>query len=284
MITEADTVTFAGTLELLRFYQQAVDPDLEASRSNYKTPSIRFIVNRLPSKYKWKDLDRLYKKQFSMEFGILSKDESVLCYIPSEELLGETFGEYPFYIELAPKSVFAQKVSFIAWSLFGNQVELGNMPKVFLKMSRNKFRRKVQRTVDSKEEKNTKAIITAFAFSSAILAISFIVIIIIASTANIISLKSTVLNYETFIGLYIGAMIFIVGLYYARIQFSLATYYSARHRFYRALFRRLAQPFSILQYIIIFKLLLFRIGTGLFLLLYILFIVSVIIGAIASQL
>ena len=52
IVTEADTVTFAGTLSL-------VDGYYDQYKSSERKPAIEYIVNRIPPKYKWNDLDKV---------------------------------------------------------------------------------------------------------------------------------------------------------------------------------------------------------------------------------
>ena len=77
MVTEADSVTFAGTLELLDFYEEtwakerskAGSDDSADDELSTANQDIKFIVNRLPPKYRFKDLERLYAPLLQAELG-----------------------------------------------------------------------------------------------------------------------------------------------------------------------------------------------------------------------
>src|SRR5216683_189971 len=124
VISEADTVAFNGTLELLDFYDANAPTTVGASvgvmtDDRVTTPGaefepihplaqprhISFVVNRLPSKYRFADLDSTYRRLIANYHGDLAIRSSVLSFIPEEGFLAESFGEYPFPIKLAPKSV-----------------------------------------------------------------------------------------------------------------------------------------------------------------------------------
>ncbi|MFC1717066.1 CpaE family protein [Candidatus Poribacteria bacterium] len=111
VVTEADTVTFAGTLGLVdSYYSQYGSSD--------RKPRIEYIVNRIPPRYRWKYLDKLYREYLGKRLGQFTKSKSVLSYIPAERYLADSFGDYPFQVELAPSSLFARKLKLILYSLF----------------------------------------------------------------------------------------------------------------------------------------------------------------------
>jgi MinD-like ATPase involved in chromosome partitioning or flagellar assembly len=121
VVTEADSVTFAGTLELLDYY----DTESQRRRDSGKPVSqAKFIVNRIPGKFTWNDLEQTYSKYFTGKFGRFTEDRSIFCYIPFEEMLADSFGEYPFHTRLAPKSSFAKKIRYMVYALLGDRVTL----------------------------------------------------------------------------------------------------------------------------------------------------------------
>ena len=98
VVTEADSVTFAGTLGLVdRYYEHYSEADHK--------PTIDYVINRVPSKYKWKDLHRLSTYYINAHLGRFTPADTELSFIPAEDYLADSFGEYPFQVELAPKGV-----------------------------------------------------------------------------------------------------------------------------------------------------------------------------------
>lgn len=104
LITEADPVTYSGTLNL-RFY---------LSERYGVEENIYVIVNKVPEKYNIENLDSYYKSKVT---GILQIFH-VLSYVPFEYEIFESFGEDEFVIDRFPHSVFAKKIAVLAADLF----------------------------------------------------------------------------------------------------------------------------------------------------------------------
>ncbi len=169
MVTEADSVTFNGTLELLDYYdlksrerQLNVNPAGEFDRASIPAVPrdrpepvrhVQFIVNRLRSKYRWKDLERIYQGLMKEGLGSFSRERSVLCYIPVEDSLADSFGEYPFYVKLAPNSIFSRKIHLMVSSVTEGGVQLPANYRPLLKLRERRYRSKVAKIVVSNEYK-----------------------------------------------------------------------------------------------------------------------------------
>jgi MinD-like ATPase involved in chromosome partitioning or flagellar assembly len=159
VVTEPDTVTFNGTLELLSFYTGA-----KATRQSYSDgetyrPAPQFIVNRIPPKYTFDDLDRVYRNilvKYGTEFNVTPE---VLCYIPVENFLSDSFGEYPFCAELAPNSVFSKKIHLMVFKLVHGVLSDN---KIFRKFQSSRFTRRVERCLVSNSERNIQLIVRTF--------------------------------------------------------------------------------------------------------------------------
>lgn len=104
LLTEADPVTYSGTLNL-RFY---------LSEKYGVQENIYVIVNKVPEKFDIENLDSLYANKIK---GIL-QIFNVLSYVPFEYEIFESFGEQEFVIDLFPHSVFANKISVLIADLF----------------------------------------------------------------------------------------------------------------------------------------------------------------------
>ena len=259
MVTEADSVTFAGTLELLAHYKE---------EGGGSTP-VKFIVNRLPSKYRWGDLEKIYGTYLGEKLLDLPMDRSVFCYIPSEELLAGSFGEYPFHAELAPRSIFSQKVHYNAYSLLdGGWIE-ANSYRPLTRFDSGRYRRRIERRVVSNEHRNTRAILAFFTWVCVLSAALFI----LSMSADIAAGWMSGDFYEPdmdvlgepfliAVGAIVIGAIFPLSWYFLRAVLGLMAYYKDRHRFERALYRSISPGgLTVWQRLALTKLLALRIGT-----------------------
>ncbi len=297
MVTEADSVTFNGTLELLNYYRAKseadanINPPADALANRSK---VKFIVNRLPSKYRWKDLDRIYQGLMKKGLGMLSSDRSVFCYIPIEESLADSFGEYPFYAKLAPNSIFTKKICFIVYSLIAGRFPLSKHYKPLEKFAKPSYSERVQRVVISYEQKNTQYILKFFAWFSTALAILLVVVTVAVTISGLTaetkghSAKSVVQEVATghvlvmlysFLAAFTALPLF---WYPLRAIFGLMFLYRDKHRFQKALFRAVSSKLSLWQRLSLAKLLLLRIGTAIIPVFTVVWVVSIIILVIAT--
>lgn len=159
VVTEADTVTFAGTLGLVDSYYQQY-------RFSDREPKVEYIVNRIPAKYKWKDLDELYKKYLKKQLGRFTKSKSVLSYIPAENYIADSFGDYPFQVELAPTAIFTRKLELILYSLFNHSRPNLISEKACGKFSKERYRRKINKRVISNEAKARNTVFASYGLAS----------------------------------------------------------------------------------------------------------------------
>lgn len=155
IITEADTVTFAGTLGL-------VDNYYEHYKYSERKPNIEYIVNRIPPKYKLRDLDRIYRTYLEKQLGHFTQSQSILAYIPIEEDLADSFGEYPFQVELAPRSIFSRKLELLLFNLFHISNPKLIRKKVARKYKKRSYAQKIYKRLISYEEKNKQIIVRAY--------------------------------------------------------------------------------------------------------------------------
>jgi MinD-like ATPase involved in chromosome partitioning or flagellar assembly len=184
VISEADTVAFNGTLELLDFYDthaptMVVTPAeamMEGPQGQLTKQTaghgpthqlcqpgqISFVVNRLPSKYRFDDLDSTYKTLIANYNGDLTVRPSVLSFIPDESFLAESFGEYPFPIKLAPQSVVGRKLQLMMIDLLLCDLISNVSYSPLNKLHSARFREKVRAIVVSDESRNTNNIVSAF--------------------------------------------------------------------------------------------------------------------------
>jgi MinD-like ATPase involved in chromosome partitioning or flagellar assembly len=159
IVTEADSVTFAGTLALLDSY-------LEHYKDTSIQPKVEFIVNRIPSKYRWKDLDHLYRRFLKRHLGRYTPDHEILSYIPSEKFLADSFGDYPFQVKLAESVLFSRKIMLILYDLFNEQRPEIVSTAIKSKLHSQRKRRKIQRAVTSAETRSVQQVFTAFSLGT----------------------------------------------------------------------------------------------------------------------
>lgn len=294
MVTEADSVTFNGTLELLNYYEaksnlpinsvlanefpKAADgQDLGAGAADTHVISspgkVKFIVNRVPSKYRWKDLDRIYREFMRRGLGKLSVDESVFCFIPVEESLADSFGEYPFHAKLAPNSIFAKKICFMVHSLAVPRFRLGRTYKPLAKFEKPRYRKRVERVVISYEQKNIQYILKFFAWFSTLLAVGLLIATPVwvhdyvkesshPNAAQEILQNIGAGHIVLFLSYLVGTATLSPLLWYPmRATFGLMFLYRDKHRFQKALFRAIGSKLSLWQRLSLAKLFILRVGT-----------------------
>ena len=276
MVTEADSVTFMGTLELLSYYEtksvekhSMITPNEPPSHQQgvpigttdrtESSPSIKVIVNRLPGKYRFKDLELIYQRYMAKKLGIFSRDKSVFCYIPSEELLAESFGEYPFHVKLGPKSIFSKKIHYMVYSLLKGIYDTPSDYKPLTKFQKHRYMRKIERLVISNEFKNTGYILRFFAWASTLFVIAIPIFIPLAYKGE----KGDwgLLNHPLFLFL-LGVIGGAAMWYFLRAIFSLMFLYRDKYKFQKALFRAVSSKLTFWQRFSLSKLLIMRIGTS----------------------
>lgn len=154
MVTEADTVTFGGTLKLLESYHQFFS-------EHTHRPRIEFILNRIPPKYNWYDLKCLYDQFLATDMGAYSSTKEILCYIPVEKYLSESFGEYPFQVKLAPFALFS-KLQLVLFTVFADSERIKLNDLIRRRFRMQKTRSKILKEVVSIEERSSMDVFSAY--------------------------------------------------------------------------------------------------------------------------
>ncbi len=232
VVTEADTVTFAGTLGLVdTYYDEYIHSD--------RKPEIQYIVNRIPPKYKWKDLDRLYQAYLEKHLGRFTESKAILSYIPAEGYLADSFGDYPFQVELGRSALFTRKLELILYSLLNDSNPKLLSKKVQERFQKERYARKVRRQVISNEARNTRTASTSYALAS----LYFLFLIPLYSSTYILhefleshqhrdTIEKTFIWSTLILGLLI-AIYFLIGVW------RIASYFRDKLKFQKALFRAL---------------------------------------------
>ena len=280
MVTEADAVTFNGTLELLSFYESARPPaspgvadtasaDLENPAGHASSPSpsgspggrLEFVVNRLPPKYRFADVNGTYQRLLGNYRGRLKLGQEVLSFIPEESFIAESFGEYPFSVKLAPTSIIARKLQLIALEIAKPREEVLRRYAPLRRLKAPRFRRKIKETVLSAESRNTQNIIFAFGW---LVTASTFTLVGIAAFALLGSLAKQ-FGETYFIPIVVLVFLLAAALvvYFAKAQYGITLYYRDLYRFRRALLRAKGQPLTTWQRLALLRLWLLRAGTAL---------------------
>ncbi len=303
MVTEADSVTFNGTLELLDYYElKTRERQLKYNASQgSKSPSdraapqasrhIRFIINRLRSKYRWKDLDRIYRRFMKEGLGAFSQDRSIFCYIPVEESLADSFGEYPFHVKLAANSIFSKKVHFMAYTLTEGGLPLPANYKPLTKLRKPRYRNKVEKVVISNEYKNTQYILKFFAWVSILYAAALIAV---AGALIHDAFKSSThhpnawqevtegLGYTSFLYVVLVAVVAPLLWYPIRALFGLMFLYRDKHRFQKALFRAVSPKLTLWQRLTLARLFILEVASSIIPLLLVVYAAVLVIFVLAA--
>jgi len=278
MITEADNVTFAGTLELLTYFEEKL-----ASSDHRRSQRIKFIVNRLPSKYKYEQLDRLYEPYFKEDLGTLSSDKSVFCYIPWEQLLADSFGEYPFHLPLAPASIFSQKLRYVTYEVLNSEFDLKDSGVLKLKKFFNdRYRQKIVHRVVSNEQNNVNAVMNFFSWFSVFFILTLLVLALLIGlwdssngvttsgrdpAAKVIASTETLSQSAPFLkDVAIAVVIALAALilwYLLTALVGTMRYFRSKHQYQARLFRVLRGPGSLWQWLALSRSFILRWATAL---------------------
>jgi MinD-like ATPase involved in chromosome partitioning or flagellar assembly len=272
VVTEADAVTFNGTLELLDFYDRGptdslVPPGHDGGPNGLRPPAPKmdFVVNRLPPKYRFSDLDAAYNRLLQSYHGPLTLNTSVLSFIPDENFVADTFGQYPFVVKLAPRSIIARKLQLMVLELLAPQLGRESY-RPFRRFKRERFKRKVRAATLSSEAKNVNNIIYAYGWITT--AFSLLLIAYFVALYWVLSRASPAANaLDELVGrpLFWGLISppFLAFAYYSiRAQFGLMFYYRDKFRFSRSLLRAAGTRPGLWQRLALLKLGVLRVGSA----------------------
>jgi hypothetical protein len=221
----------------------------------------------LPGKYSWKALENIYRELITKRLGIFTSDESIFCYIPSEELLAETFGEYPFYSELAPKSIFSLKTHYIAYQMLKEKFEMPGDNKIFRRLKRRSYRKRIEKSVISSFHKNRENIVHFMTWSTVSYLFVMFAIIAYAIAEEVSKIPDNVITvlYSS------GTILFmLLSWYFIKSLLSLMRIFRDKHKFLKTFLRVTPQKPSLIQRFSLIKLLFLRFSS-IFSLIFILF-------------
>ena len=274
VITEADRVTFNGTLELLDFYQAAPTArataagyaqDIDTSRVTRPNP-VKIIVNRIPPKYEWDDLERVYNNVLHRFEAYLNNSNSILVYIPNEEIVSESFGQIAFLVKIAPNSVMTEKLHLLAYKLFASSFQFPPAYKPLARLSSERRRKKLDRVLASVESRNIRAIFMTFAvISNAYVllflgGLSFWGWVILRSVGKTAYEPSTAGYYILAIAIFVYFL--LTSAFMLRAAFGLRRFYKDKYQIYRNILRQSHEGPTFWQRIAVVRLSLLRVVTA----------------------
>lgn len=153
IVTEPDIATFSGTEVLVSSLKS-----IEVEKS--EPTKLHYIINKVPAGLNYSDLMHLYMRLTSKGLGVLdSTANQNLIFIPAEKYLLETFGEYPFQVDLARYSLFRRKIELLCFNISSEAMKSSSN----IKMYKSKYlREKTAKSISSPEDKAVDAVIYSY--------------------------------------------------------------------------------------------------------------------------
>jgi cellulose biosynthesis protein BcsQ len=260
IVTEADRVTFNGTLELLDFYleraavndQQSCkkteplgknDPIISQRFSHVEENKVSILVNRVSGRFSYEALQRVCARQFYDNVRALRHMNLGFFFFPVDPLAAESFSEYPFYMELMPESILAQKIELL-YATTLNQSPVIRGRSTFYRIFERKSPAKLTRYLKSPYESRMQGV---FSFAM----ISQLVFVVLAVAYYIIYVMSGYdpKQMEYYFTMSFMFVLSIVLLFSARIDLQISGFFRDRLRYEMRLYRKggrqLSLPFVI---------------------------------------
>jgi cellulose biosynthesis protein BcsQ len=296
IVTEADKVTFNGTLELLDFYidraaglapKSAVEcessQDVTSTRShgdvarrisNIEYNKVRFLVNRISGKFTYNALSTILSRQLYANIDVLQKMNEGFSFIPSDPLAAESFSEHPFYTELMPESVFVQKIELIYTQMFGENPNIRGRAKFYTLFERMQPA-KLQHYMRSPHDVRVQAV---FSFIAGSQFVFFVATVAIAILSSLIKMND-ILDYNPTVSQSIGSaftiLLALVFFYMARFNMRINGFYRDRMRYELRLYRYGGRWLSVAFSTKLVRLSLFRLVLLLLAFIYIVFGITI---------
>lgn len=240
VVTEADAVTFGGTLDLMRYYvdlnnrtkNSRESKSTDVANTTIEESRMTFVVNRIKGSLSFNSLRDLYQPYLNTMKDNVLPNGRALTFIPDSDLVKETFGDYPFFVKLLPESVFGRKIRTLAFDLAELRVERRGPDFDYGVISAEK--RLKSRKIVKSEEATLRDRSISFIFASAAIllfyslsaAVSVTWIVIDGPESQIYSLMTVVLTYSSL----------MLGLwFFSRTAWQVFRHYSYKYRFERKL-------------------------------------------------
>lgn len=234
LVTEADIVTFNGTLELLDFYMIRTGNSAfrEASISEGdQRPIVRdlfIVINRISTRFDYEDLLAAYREQIKENFG--THFNPSFDVFPHDPLLAASFSDYPFYVDLLPESVFVQKLEYLSEEV---QEERPKVPGrgLLYRLFERKSRRSIRRLTRSADETRAQLTYTFLFLGQLVL----VLILLNATLEDALSPRSAPIYAGRLAVTLMGTVIIALA---AVADVSIGRFYRDRLRYEYRLFRK----------------------------------------------
>lgn len=256
MITEADTVTFNGTLELANFYRSVPQRSNDQETVTPRLHALQVVVNRVPPKFKYPDLSDVYQSMLPKLEGSTWLSPKVLSFFPQEDFLSDSFGEYPFCAELAPNSVFSKKLWVMDYDLTGGHVEKGPK-KLSRRVLSNRFRLRVSHCLVSNEAVNIQRMLSACGALACGFVLYLLFMVAVIFSDSWLGKTESLLQSVYLYGLLGG--ILIITWFLVRALWGTIRYYSDKYAFKRRLWTSFGRRLRVGERVILARLLLLRV-------------------------
>ncbi len=271
LVTEADTVTFSGTLGLLDSYTENYADD--------ERPVVEYVINRLPPKYRWRDLDDIYRGYMAGHMGRFSQAREILAYIPSEDFLADSFGDYPFQVELAPDSLFARKLELVICRLLGESHPRLVSEEIRERYARPRVLKRVDRQVLSAEAQTVRAVFNTYGIAGlyALLFFPWALMTVTAESQGpgLAASDNPFLNAAQYIMPLMLSLGVILLAVLVRVAFRIFRYFRGRLRFTRSMIRAAPSHRTLWRRLDLWKLRLFFYASALGPLLFLVYILPI---------
>jgi MinD-like ATPase involved in chromosome partitioning or flagellar assembly len=255
IVTEADRVTFNGTLELLDFYIERAaaayqqrncskmesegknDPTFARRCSNIEENKVSILVNRVSGRFSYDALQKVCTRQFYDNVHSLRQMNLGFFYFPVDPLAAESFSEHPFYMELMAESILAQKMELLYTTTL-KQIPVIEGRSTFYRIFERKSPARLARYLKSPYESRMQAV-----FSFAMLAQLVFFLLTLVSIVLYAMYDPT--QFERSFTVPFWVVMSIVLLFSARIDVQISGFFRDRLRYESRLYRRGGRPLSV---------------------------------------
>jgi MinD-like ATPase involved in chromosome partitioning or flagellar assembly len=255
IVTEADRVTFNGTLELLDFYLERAaathhlgctkteapsknDPALARKFSHVEENKVSILVNRVSGRFSYDALQHVCARQFYENVHALREMNTGFFFFPIDPLAAESFSEYPFYVELMPESILAQKMELLYTKTTNRSPIIAGRSR-FYRIFERKSPGKLNRYLKSPSEARMQGV---FSFAMTAQLVFFILGVAGYVTYTVYEDPKQAEQYFAILFLLVTS---VVLLFSARIDVQISGFFRDRLRYELRLYRRGGRQLSI---------------------------------------
>jgi MinD-like ATPase involved in chromosome partitioning or flagellar assembly len=268
IVTEADKVTFNGTLELLDFYLSraaTLSTDAAAHQgerlssriAKIENNQVSFLINRVTGKFDYESLTKILAHQLYVNFEVLRKMNQGYSFFPAEPLVAESFSEYPFFVELLPESIFSQKIELLFAQAVGERPALAGRGWLY-DLAERMSERRLQRYTKSPYDERVQAVFSFVAVSEVTFSLAVCVIAALVAFPGIVDYFMKPGWSETYYLFLLFALIFVLMLYIGNFNLQISKSFRDTLRYEMRLYQRGVRKQTLTFAIRIVRLFLYR--------------------------